>query len=228
VFSYIGGIPNKMSDTDKIQLGDMEFDTDELQELVSAGQKLREFEEGQGQSLEDMNKSWGRRGQQIGELKQQIQEYESKLTSYTNPTTPESQEIEQAKQTLGNLMNELGYVKKDEILTEVNAINEGRALLGEMQSLESQKNPYGAEELPKFETQQILEHMQETGIRNPERAYKDLYMDEIAEWKAEEKMKSRPSGLHTESGNAGNKQPSEVKVTAQNLEDMVRESLSGR
>ena len=59
---------------EKIKLGEQEFSEDELQDLIGAGKKLKEIEEKQGQPVEDILTSWGRRGETIGELKKKAEE----------------------------------------------------------------------------------------------------------------------------------------------------------
>lgn len=47
------------------------------------------------------------------------------------------------------------------------------------------------EGLPKFDEEEVIEHMKETGIRNPEKAYKDLYEDEWFDHKVKQTKKGK-------------------------------------
>ena len=98
-------------------------------------------------------------------------------------------------------------------------------LLEECAGLEEEVT--GEDGRPKFNTEDMLKHMEETGIKSPMKAYKDKYEKELDEWKESELNKTRGSSLPTLSSMGTNKQPIAPKVTKDNLNEMVREALLG-
>src|SRR3990167_502304 len=87
--------------SDKIKLGDTEFTQDELNELVGAGRKLKEIETKQGQKIEEVLTSWGKRGERLGEWKkvtgaQKPDEYLAKIKE-EHDKTPEQLSREEMK-----------------------------------------------------------------------------------------------------------------------------------
>jgi len=233
----VGDIRKHMSDTDDVKMvsvGDQDFTPDQIAGFVENSNRLTSFEKDQGQSLEDMNKSWGRRGTQIGELKGQLETYQGKLGDIEaaelskKQADPQYQDTQAARQQLDSLLSDMGYAKKADTIQELNTMTEGRQLLSEMDGLATKGNPYGEEGLPKFDTKEMLGFMDQYGVKNPEMAYDIMYKDEIATWKAGEMSKASPGGLHTdESSGAGqSKQPDPVKVTHKNIDELVRSSLN--
>ena len=66
--------------------------------------------------------------------------------------------------------------------------------------------------------------MDETGIKSPEKAYKDMFETELDQWKEKQLRKITPNGIRTESSStAGSKEPEPVVVTTQNLKTLLRE-----
>lgn len=99
-------------------------------------------------------------------------------------------------------------------------------LLDEAGSLETKYT--GEDGRPKFNRDEILTYMGETGIRNPEQAYKVKYESDIDAWKEKQLGSARRPGLVTEtSTNAGGKMPSAIKITKENLSEMVNKGLDG-
>jgi hypothetical protein len=52
-----------------VKVGDAEFSQEELDELIGAGRKLKDIEAKQGQPIDEVLKSWGKRGERLGEWK---------------------------------------------------------------------------------------------------------------------------------------------------------------
>ena len=74
----------------------------------------------------------------------------------------------------------------------------------------------------------LLEHMEDTGIKIPEKAYKDMYESELDTWKADKVKTIKPQGLKTqETSTAGSKQPEPVKIdTMEKLGEALKSHLN--
>lgn len=107
--------------------------------------------------------------------------YQSPLTEVTGEITPEQQE---AIDTL----RKFGVVTKKD-LEEIETKTQEEMLLNtEYSRLETLHS--GDDGLPRFDRTIIEEHMRETGIYNPEKAYDDLYRDELFDHKYKSSLKS--------------------------------------
>jgi len=209
---------------EKIKLGDKEYTQSELQDLVGIGEKTREIET-------NLNTKIDRVYPEYTKATQKNREYEAKIKDYeTKTATPQLDEesIRQAKEAA----KKIGIVTDDGIAEFVSKnfrqmyMQERAAekLLDDCRDFE--KDMDGTDGRPKFKTEEILQYMQETGIRNPEKAYKDKYEKEVDSWKEGKLGQARKSGMVTETGStAGGKEPTKVPVTRDNLDQLIKEAL---
>lgn len=239
----IGGDYNNMADNnffepeqveeqevEKIRLGDKEYTQDELQKLVGLGEMGVEAEKKYKIKLD---KVWPNMQQVINEKKaledqiRQEQEIKDRVAQQTQqpqqqqnqPLTPEQIKAEALKQA-----EQLG-IGPQAIRQTVMDIIQGQQLLGDINNVIDNMTEEG---LPETTTDDIIKHMQETGIRNPDRAYKDMFEKEWIANQAAKLNQIKSNGMPTISqSSAGAKQPAPVKITRDNLESLVSEALSG-
>lgn len=176
---------DKQEETEKIKLGDQEFSTDELNELIGAGKKLKELEEKQGQPVEDILTSWGRRGESIGELKKKNEEYEKELDRLKNPPAKEVVDQENLKKEVLGELKGYGVLTKDEVQAMINDIYQtnrsGERLLAQVKRVSREAKADGK---PEVEPEKLLEFMADpNNPKDPEKAYKVMFDKELEEWK---------------------------------------------
>lgn len=209
----------------KIKVGDIEYSQDELSRYVGLGKIAEEVETKYNTKIDRVYPEYTRAQQELKELRPIKQQWEQERLK---PAVPEDEAIRQAK----DAARKVGLVT-DEDFAELMAksfrqqyLQERQAekLLEEATSLETKYD--GTDGRPKFSAEEILNYMRDTGIRSPEKAYKDKYESEIDAWKEQQLSKSRRPGLTTlSSTTAGGKQPSPVRPNKDNLQDLIRESL---
>ena len=202
----------------RIKVGEQEYTQDELNELVGLGSRAREVGSAHG-GFDKFVSEYGRKSERIGELKKQLDEKAKPVEG-----DPEDQ-IEQAKLAA----KRLGIVLKEDLesYSENYYTNRraGEKLLESCSSLESEID--GTDGRPKFETQKVLDFMNiNAGYTDPKRAYEAMNLDVISDWKAERINKSRSKGITTITNTSGQKMPSEVKVTKDNLQSLISEAMS--
>lgn len=199
-------------ETDKIKLGDQEFSTDELQDLIGAGRKLKEIEEKQGQPVEDILTSWGRRGETIGELKKEAEQAKLLREENERLKNPPSKEVidqEQVKKEVYEEMKALGYAPKDELLKEFNELynrnRDGERLLSQVKKVSREAKTDGK---PEVTPEKLLEFMADpSNPKDPQKAYNVMFEKELDEWKTERINKSKGSSILTETkSSAGGKE----------------------
>lgn len=204
-----------------IKIGEQEYKPEELQEMIGKVRKFSEFEKRSGTDFDNLTSSWGKRGERIGALEKELEEAKSAL----KPKEPTQEELTQEQ--VWEQARKLGIVTQadlDKQLEDKLSLREqGRDLLKSCDRLE--KKIDGKDGRPVFKTEEMLEYMKDTGIKSSELAYKLKFEKELDAWKEEQLGKKKPSGLVTEEGAGGKKEPSEVRITRDNLDKMVSESL---
>ena len=206
---------------EKVKVGDAEYDSEELSQLVGLGKQYKEIETKYNTKLD---KVWP----EYTKSQNKIKELEEELAKRSQPDdiselTPE-QKVK-AKQALEQILGG-PVMTQQEFRQAYLAERQAERLIEEAEDLAETYN--GADGRPVFKTEDILRHMAETGIKNPEKAYKDKYEKELDAWREQQLNKAKKPGLYTETTTtSGTKQPTEVKPNRDNLSALIRQSLGG-
>lgn len=207
-----------------IKIGEKEYSQEELNKLVSLGEKASEIEKNHG-SFDKYVSEYGRRSKEIGEYKTKLEEMEAQMASMKQATSAADlspEQVEIAKKQLNNLLG-------GEPITQGNfakmyvAMREGEKLLEECDGLAGEID--GKDGRPKFDRDEIINYMSETGIKKPLAAYKDKYEKELEGWQTNQ-LSAKPKGMDTLQP-GGEKQPQEVRPTRENLNKLMNEALWG-
>ncbi len=159
------------------------------------------------------------------ELKALKAEKEANLNPAPTPIASNTGLTDQQKSEAKQLLKDLGFVSREEAQQEVEARFAARELLQDVSGVLNQAKENGN---PATTPQELLNHMQETGIKNPQKAYKDMFETELDAIKEKKLSTIKSNGMvTTEASTAGSKQPATVKVTKQNLGQVVAEALGG-
>ncbi len=217
-----------------IKVGEIEYTPSELEGLIADGKFKRDVETKQNTKLD---KVFG----EYTKLTQDKNTWEAERAEYlilkdekeqANKPQPEFDEATIAKAQ--EEARKLGLFSKADVEQYVNEnfpkfYSQQRAadkLLESMEGLEKEIN--GEDGRPKFVLEDVLNHIKETGIRDPLKAYKDKYETELDTWKEKTLSSAKREGIFSESGStAGGKQPTEVRPTKENVGKLVREALQG-
>lgn len=209
----------EVQEPQKVKVGEDEYSQEELAQLVGLGKIGREAEE---KFHTKIDKVWP----EYTKAQQKLREYEAVNQKPAEPQVKvnEDEVVKQARQEAKRLGIALDDEIEDRVTKKIMQVLEAKDLLDQCKSLEGEID--GSDGRPKFSTDAILAHMQSTGIKNPEKAYKDMHESEIDRWKEEQIAKAKPKGMVTEpTSTAGSKQPPEIKVDRNNFEAMVRDAL---
>ena len=199
---------------EKIKIGDDEFTLDEAKDLLSKGKFAKEIEEKQNIKLD---KVWP--GHQ--ELSNKVRDYEKEIENLKQAKTAtkvesgaDLTEDEQRAQVRQEL-KKYGAVLDEDVDPLVDRKLEARAIREDTQTVvETYAEKYGIT----TDEETLLNHMVETGIRNPEKAAKDLYEDKIDAWKEKQIASVKKPGMVTDdTSSAGTKQPKVEPVTKDNF-----------
>ena len=209
---------------EKVKIGDSELTLSEIEELVGAGRKLKEIEDKQGQPVEEILTSWGRRGEVIGEQKKQLQELDDLKRSIDNkPVAPQSSEEDEKAQIIAEA-RKYGLLDKDEaqkMFAELYQANRaGEKLLSQTSRVVARARREGK---PATTVDELLQFMADpSNPKDPEKAYKLKFEKELDAYKEAQLNKLRkPDFFTTQESTAGSRQPE--RQLPKNQEELIRQ-----
>jgi len=207
---------------EKIKVGDSEYTPEELDRLVTLGKIGVEAESKFDTKIDSV---WPKFQKTINEKK----ELETKLAEIEKAKTEAKQEAgqelseEETRKLAREQAKKLGILLDEDFDAKYVQRREAEKLLEDTNlAVENASEKYNIKTTP----ESLLKHMQETGIKNPDKALKDMFEEQIDKWKEKELSKKKGSGLVTEESSvAGSKTPTETKTTKGNLAKHIREAL---
>jgi len=221
----------EVQDESTFKVGDKTYSQEELGKLVELGNFAQEVETKQNTKLDKLYPEFTRKSQRLKEVEAEMEELkkaqEAQPQQQGDLTHEQISEARKAGQKIGFVTDDTMDDKFDKRFRE-RYLQERSAekLLDKCDSLAGDID--GKDGRPAFKTEDVLSHMQETGFKDPEKAYKDKYEPQLDQWKASQMSKAKKPGMTTlEGSSAGSKQPSPIKVTADNLDEMTKAALRG-
>ena len=210
------------TEPEKVKVGEKEYTQDELSRLVGLGEIGAEAEEKYNVKID---KIWPNHQQTINEKKALEAEIENLKQAKIATKVDEGGELspeELAKQARVEARN-LGLISVDDIDTYIDRRLEAKELREDTLAVVAEaEEKYGI----KTDEDAIIAHMRETGIRNPQKALKDLYEDKIDAWKEKQIESVKKPGMVTDStSSAGAKEPKATPVTKDNFFAKIDEVL---
>lgn len=210
--------------SEKIKLGDTEFTQEELNELVGAGRKLKDIEAKQGQKIEEVLTSWGKRGERLGEWKkvtgaQKPDEYLAKIKEEKDKT-PEQLSREELKAKVLAEAREFGILTKedlklDNILTreDYQKIRSGEKTLNAVKKTIKVNERAG---YPAVSEEELLKFMSDPrNPGDPKNAYKIMFEKQIKDIDMTKLNSLKGKSIYTDSkSTAGSKEFTPKKPTS--------------
>lgn len=204
------------------KLGEKEYTQDDLTRLVGLGEIADELESKWDTKIDRVMPKYTKATQELAELRKQLAEPKAPAQPQNfESLTPEQKEL--AKKQLADL----GYGEESfrNIVREELAAKE---LLTNIDVILDDAKENGQ---PVTTSRDLLQHMADTGIKNPVKAYKDLFESELDEIKEKKLAELKPPGMVTTSiSQAGSKQPTQPARPKNRTEllKQVQEALSGQ
>lgn len=210
--------------SDTIKLGDKEYSQDDLSRLVGLGEIAQEAEEKFKTKIDRVWPEYTKATQANSDLKRQIADLEARQTQTTvQPEANTSFELTQEQKDLARRqLSDLGF-GEDNYRRIVREELAAKDLLGDINAVIGNAREDGQ---PETTPQDLLAHMQETGIKNPTKAYKDMFEEQLDALKEKKLESIKPSNMVTTTAStAGGKSPQPVKVTKANIQQLVQEAF---
>ncbi len=192
-----------------IRLGDKAYTQEELQSLVGLGESARDLETKWNTKIDRLMPEYTKTRQQLSEYEK---ERETRASQEIAQKQQQGQQLSQeelkaeAARQLKQLLTEpeLQGVLRDSYVQQRGAeklIEDTEYVLGDYKE-------QGFEAAGNVTVDDVLNHMANTGIRNPEKAMKDMLETEYDSWKQSQVNGLRPAGFVTSDGSsAGSKVP---------------------
>lgn len=217
-----------------INIGGTDYTPTELESLITDGQFKRDVEAKQNTKLDKLNgayvkltqdaKTWETERTELQQLRDEKAKANQPQPEFDEATIAKAQE--EARKLGLYTESDVRKLVEQDFPKYYSQQRQADKLLEGMEGLE--KEITGEDGRPKFVLEDVLTHIKETGIKDPLKAYKDLYEAELDTWKEKKLSGAKREGIFSESGStAGGKQPAEVKVTRENVGKLVREALNG-
>lgn len=208
----------------KIKVGEQVYEQAELERLVGLGKIGAEAEEKFKTKIDRVWPEFTKSRQEVEALKTRLAERESAEIA-AKQAKGEELSPDQLRDLAKRQAKELGLMSQDDFDSMYVTRRAAERLVEDVESVIEEATGKGQ---PVTSKEDLLRHMQDTGIRNPAKAYKDMFEKEIDTWKEEQTKKAAAPGLFSSmSSTAGAKSPPEIKVTRDNLAALVHEALGG-
>jgi hypothetical protein len=211
---------------DKIKIGEKEYTEDELSQLVGLGQTARELESKWNTKVDSLMPEYTKSRQELKDWKekyeaQQKQLEEMKGAQNVQPTGALSEE---QKEAVRKQLKDLGVVITGDLDNWYATRRQAEKLLEDMDDMAGEIS--GTDGRPKFVTQEILDYMMESGIKKPMDAYELKYKQQLKDWEKTQ-VNATKEEMFTSTPTGESKTPREVRPTKDNLNELVREALTG-
>ena len=221
--------PVELQAPSNIKVGEAEYSQEELTRLVGLGKTAVELEEKWNTPIANLNSAFTKTST---ELKQMREEQERVKFAETQRKANQGEELSSEEQAalVKQELNKFGVLTKEEarelIGHSVGEYMEGQRLLSEVNQVIESAVSDGK---PKIDAEALLVHMQETGIKNPSKAYKDRFEVELDRLKEEKIKGMKPEGLYTtQTSTAGAKEPQRPTLTKENLSQQLGDFFRSR
>lgn len=210
-----------------VKVGEKEYSQDDLNRLVGLGEMASEMESKWNTKYDKVYPEYTKATQTLKEREAEIEALKAQVAAKQEPANSEwnDESKAQIKKALTELFGDELLTKKEaEQLYTVR--EQAKSLIGDVNAVIESAKEDGK---PATTPEDLLKHMEATGIKVPEKAYKDMFETELDKWKEEQIKKLKPSSFQTTSGSsAGAKEPAEVQVTNSNLRALLREKFNSQ
>lgn len=221
-----------------ISINGVDWDPSELESIISKGKQTIDLEKQWNTPVDKVWPEYGQTREQLKTISSERDEYKQKLADFEAKqnagveTPTDVREAQEAARKLGLTLKEdldkEGYVRKDDLdkyLSEREVQQqEVKKVLEKADSLEKEIN--GTDGRPAFNKRIVLAYANAYNISDLEKAYEDMHKPQLDAWKAEQVNSQRSKGLKT-LGQGGEKSVKETKVTDDNVNSLLSETLYG-
>ncbi len=211
-----------VENSETFKLGDKEYSQEDLSRLVGLGEIAVELESKWDTKIDRIMPKFTKTTQELAEAQRKLQEVENRPVQTQTQVELTAEQKDLARKQLADL----GF-GQDQFRNIVREELAAKELLNDVSGILDDAKENGQ---PVATPQELLQHMSETGIKNPVKAYKDMVESELDALKEKKLAEIKPAGMITTNGSqAGSKQPAPAikPKTREELTKAVQEMLAG-
>ncbi len=211
-----------VENSETFKLGDKEYSQEDLSRLVGLGEIAVELESKWDTKIDRIMPKFTKTTQELAEAQRKLQEVENRPVQTQTQVELTAEQKDLARKQLADL----GF-GQDQFRNIVREELAAKELLNDVSGILDDAKENGQ---PVATPQELLQHMSETGIKNPVKAYKDMFESELDALKEKKLAEIKPAGMITTNGSqAGSKQPAPAikPKTREELTKAVQEMLAG-
>jgi hypothetical protein len=212
---------------DKIKIGDNEYDPTELEAALKRAKEVEELEKKYNTKVDKVWPEYGKSQSRLKEMEEELASLKTQATQQPSEYSPD--QVAQAREAA----KKIGLITDDAFADTLakhfrdlyRQEREAEKILDKGKELETKID--GSDGRPKFVLEDVLNHMAETGIKDLEKAYKDRYENELDQWKTKQLNRQKLSFVSDDSPTITNREPEPVKITDDNIDNLVMQGLRG-
>ena len=212
--------PDKGAEPEKIEIEGEQFTKEELSKLIGLGKIGKEAENKFNTKLDRVYPEYTKSRQELAALKK---DYEELKKTTQNPLKAEGEPLSQeeiTKQAIAEA-DRLGLIHKGNIRQYYFEMRQAERLLEDAEEVSAQAKTEG---LPEIKVDDLLKHMEETGIKNPQKAYNDMFEKQIDKIKEQKILSLKKQTPYTEGKSGeGGIEPKKIIPTRENLTQLLNE-----
>lgn len=208
-----------------IKIGDKEYTPEQLAESVGLADKVRDLESQWSTKIDRLMPEYTKKSQEAAEARRELEDLKKAQLDKKTQEGGQLTSEETAKQVREEL-RKFGVMFKDEFAPTYSNQRAAEKLIDDAKNIVSQAENDGK---PKTSLESLINYMDENGIKNPEKAYKLMFENELDEWKEKQISKIKGSNMVTQTqSSAGSKSPAPVVVTKGNLGDVLSDFFTNQ
>jgi hypothetical protein len=216
----------EQQEIEKIKIGEKEYSQDDLNILVGLGETAAELEDKWNTKIDKLYPEYTKKTQELSEYKRRAEEIEAAKEAEVQKKSQEGGQLspEEQSKLIKQELKKYGVVTNEDVYQFMANFDAAKELNQNINSILDEAKEVGK---PKTTREELLAYMDENGIKNPTAAYKLMFEDELKDWERKQVDTLRKPGLETDSSSvAGSKAPNPVKVTKDNITDLLKQALS--
>lgn len=211
---------NKSAEPNKIEIEGEQFTKEELSKLIGLGKIGKDAEDKYHTKIDKVWPEYTKSRQEIETLRKENEELKKAPQKTDQPDNALLSQEEIVKQALVQA-EKLGLVHKGNIRQYYFELRQAEKLIEDTENVLTQMKEDG---LPETTVDTLLKHMEETGIKNPEKAYKDMFEEQVDKVKEQKILSLKKSVPYTEGKfSTGKGEPNRVIPTRDTLTQALRD-----
>ena len=216
---------SESQEPEKVKIGEKEYSQEDLAKLVGYGEKAVELEDKWNTKIDKLYPEYTKSRQELATIKQQQQEAVLKAQEEINKKAGEGQQLspEEQDKLIEQELEKRGVVTQKNVYQYVANFIQAQELNREIDTIRTDAEGDGK---PKVTREDLLDYMDESGVKNPRDAYELMFKKELKDWESKQVQSlKKPSFVTETSSVAGSKEPLPQKITKENISDILNQAL---